>query len=331
VALVHPDNLCQNVIPLAGKVGRKTVLEWLSNFTLDSGLRQSILAEGGLPESAPFTPTARNALREACRTHLADIERIQCDLRAKICDYLLQQAGARRLQRIGIVDSGWACTIQDTIRGVLAETKLISGMYLGVGRKGHAPTAENQKYGFLRDDFRNPPHHNPVEVSGGANRVWDTLFREPIDSVLELERSSDGSVKAVLDDGKAIGRLESEAADAIRHGVVLGTRVRRRGVAVLVRLFDNFSERDFDIAATTIAEKISTYPTRQIADAILRLGLDEGIAGGRLGSLGLGAIKHGVAWYPGILASLRLGWSAPMLKYLALVLRWQKNKRSSMS
>ena len=284
-----------------------------------------------LPESAPFTPTARNALREACRTHLADIERIQCDLRAKIRDYLLQQAGMDKLRRIGIVDSGWACTTQDTIRVVLADAELISGMYLGVGRQGYPPTTENQKYGLLRDDFRNPPHHNPVEASAGAIRMWDTLLREPVGSVLGLERCADGSVEPVLDDGKAIGRLESEAADAISHGVLLGTNDRRRGVTLLVKLFDRFSERDFEIAATTIAGKISTYPTRQIENAILRLGFDEGIAKGRIGSVGLRGVKHGVAWYPGMLARFRLGWSTPLLKYLALLLRWQQNKRSSIS
>jgi len=331
VALVHPANLCQNVIPLVGKVGRKTISEWLSNFTLDDGLRQRILAEAGLVESTPFTPTARNALRQACRTHVADIERIQCDLRAKIRDYLLQQAGMDQLRRIGIVDSGWACTTQDTIRGVLADAELISGMYLGVGGQGHPPTAENQKYGLLRDDFRNQPHHNPVEASAGAIRMWDTLLREPVGSVLGLERCADGRVEPVLDDGKAIGRLEREAADAISHGVLLGTNDRRRGVTLLVKLFDRFSERDFEIAATTIAGKISTYPSRQIANAILRLGFDEGIAKGRIASLGLGGVKHGVAWYPGMLARFRLGWSAPLLKYLALLLRWQQNKRSSIS
>lgn len=331
VALVHPDNLFQNVIPLAGKVGRRTISEWLSNFTLDDGLRQRILAESGLMEFTPFTPTSRNALRKACQIHLADIEKMQDELRTLIRDYLFQEAKTHRFRKIGIVDSGWACTTQDTLRGVFADAELISGMYFGVSRQGHAPTASNQKYGLLRDDFRNLRHHNPVESSAGVVRLWDTLLREPAGSVRRLERCTDKRVQPILDEGKVIGRLEREAADAIRHGVLLSTRARRKGVALLVKLSDHLDDGDFEKAATAISGKISTYPTRQIADAILRLGFDEGTAQGNSGNLGLSRIKQGVAWYPGILARFRLGWSAPILKYLATVLRWQKNKRLSIS
>jgi hypothetical protein len=325
VALVHPDDLCQHVRPVATKVGRKTVAEWLNNFTLDDGLRQRILAEAGLSESTPFTQISKHALRQACQIHLAAIEKAQRDLRTKVRDYLWQQAGTKAVRRIGIVDSGWACTIQDTLRGVCKEAEVISGVYFGVSRQGHEPTADNQKHGLLRDDFRNQPHHNAVEASAGVVRVWDTLLREPVGSVQRLERNAEGRVEPVLDDAPATGRLEREAIQAIRHGILEGTRARRRGVALLVKLCDHFSDRDFEMAATTIAGNISTYPTRRMADAILRLRLDEGAAKGRVGSLGLSALKHGVAWYPGLLAHYGLGWSTPLLKALATVLRWQKN------
>ncbi len=331
VALVHPGNLCQNVTPLVGKVGRKTVSEWLSNFALDDGLRQSILEEAGLLESSPFTPVSRNALRKAFQSHLAEIEKAQYDLRKKIRDYLFQEAGMHAVRRIGIVDSGWACTTQDTIRGVFTDAELVSGVYLGVGHQGYKPIGENQKYGLLRDDFRNLRHHNPVEASAGVIRMWDTLLREPVGSVRELERSSDGRVEPVLDGGKAIGILEREAAESIRRGVIMGSRARRKGVALLAKLSDRFNEQDFERAATAVAAKISTYPSRQIADAILRLGFDEGIAKGRIGSLGLGGIKHRVAWYPGMLARLRMGWSTPMMKFIAIGLRWYRNKQLSIS
>jgi hypothetical protein len=323
VALVHPDDLCQQVLPVAGKVGRKTVAEWLNNFTLDDGLRQRILAEAGLPESIPFTQISKHALRQACQIHLAAIEKAQDGLRTKIREYLWQQAGTKAVRRIGIVDSGCACTIQDTIRGVCEEAEVISGVYFGVSRQGHEPTAANQKHGLLRDDFRNQPYHNPVEASAGAVRTWEALLREPVGSVQRLERNADGSVEPVLDDAPAIRRPEREAANAIRRGILEGARARRRGVALLVKLCDHFSDRDFEMAATTIAGNISTYPTRQMADAILQLGFDDK---GHVYSLGLSAVKHGVAWYPGMLAHYGLGWLTPLLKSLATVLRWQKNK-----
>jgi FMN phosphatase YigB (HAD superfamily) len=314
VALAHPDNLLQNAIPLSGKVGRKTVGDWLGNFTIKDDLHYLILKEAKLNEDSDFNDASKSAIRNACLSHLKEIEKLQESLRAEIRDYLIQHSGKAGIQKIGIVDSGWACTIQDSIRTSFGDSFFWSGMYLGVSYQGDKPSSNNHKYGLLRDDFRRLPHHNPMESSAGVIRVWDTLLREPKATVAAIERLPDGKVIPVFLDTATIGEWERLASGSILEGVRRGTADRLKGVALIARLNECFTDTDFEMAATAFAHSITTCPDHKTASAIIHLGFDEGTAGGKSGSLGWKGIKEGVSWYPGILAGLRLGWASSLLK-----------------
>ena len=327
VAIAHPDDLLQNVIHLAGKSGKKKIYEWLSNFTISSRLRHEILSHAKVSETDNFTELVRVSLRDACRKILPAIIEEQNDQKRLIHDYLLQQAGTVSLQRVGIVDSGWACTTQDSLQNVLNDSEIISGMYLGVSNQGHQPDGRNIKYGLLRDDFRKCRHHNPLESTAGVIRMWDTVFREASGTVLKLYRQPDNSVKPLLDDEKIFGDVEYMAADSIRQGILEGTLARIKGVSLIIELSKQFTDADFEIAATTISREISTHPQSDIAKAVIKLGFDEGGAGGSKGSMsGIKGIQNGIAWYPGILASLGLRWMAPIMEFAAIALLKQKRK-----
>lgn len=330
IALAHPSDLMQNVIPLAGKMGRKNVGQWLGNFAVSPELYEQVLNRSGLTPSSAFGVSEILSLREACRSLRHEITAEQHIQKTLIRDYIRQQMGGRIPKRVGIVDTGWACTTQDTIRSLLDEAELLSGIYFGVSRQGQFPQKRNLKYGLLRDDFRRVPHHNPVEASAGAVRMWDTLLREPAGSVLRLERKGTDEVIAKQEPMREIGTAELTAADMIRTGIRDGLEARRKGVAGLVAIADQITDRDFEIAATTIARNISTRPNRKIAAAIIRMGFDEGSASGKAGTIGLNGLIDGVAWYSGILSSIGLRWTAPFLELFArMALRYKRKSIST--
>lgn len=315
VAIAHPDNLLQNVTHIAGKVGKKKVREWLSNFTISSELRNKILLSAKVNEKDDFTESVHSSLQSACSKLLPLIIAEQNIQKQIIKDYLLQQAPNLSYRRIGIVDSGWACTTQDSIRAVLNDSELINGIYLGVSSQGHKPNRQNLKYGLLRDDFRRCPHHNPLESTAGVIRLWDTILREPCETVLELHRQPDNKVEPILVDETIFKDLEYKAADSINQGIFKGTSDRLKSVSLIVELSENFTDADFETAATMIAKNISSQPTSSIAKAIIRLGFDEGAAdGGKRTLSGINGIKDGVAWYPGILSSMGLKWVVPLME-----------------
>ncbi|MBN1472367.1 MAG: HAD family hydrolase [Syntrophaceae bacterium] len=320
VAVAHPDNFLQNVIPLPGKVGRKKVSEWIGNFTISSDLRREILLFAKVNDSDDFNESTQQLIRHACRQLLPKIIEEQNDQKQIIKDYLSQEAGNALLRRVGIVDSGWACTIQDSIRSTLIESDIVSGIYLGVSKQGCKPGNRNTKLGILRDDFRQCPHHNPLESTAGVVRMWDTILREPCGTASNLHRRSDGRIEATLRDGVILGDIEHRAAQAIQQGIHEGTSARLKGVSLLVKLSEQFTDTDFEIAATMISKRISSHPQKDIARAIIQLGFDEGSAGGGKGSLGgFDGLKKGVAWYPGILATMKMGWMSHFLKMIAKV------------
>lgn len=325
VAIAHPDDLLQNVMHLPGKVGKKKVSEWLSNFTVSFGLRHDILSYAGVDETDNFTKFVWESLKGACRRLLPAITEEQDTQKQIIRDYLQQNAGNVACRRVGIVDSGWACTTQDSLRSILSDSEIISGMYLGVSAQGHKPDSQNIKYGLLRDDFRKCRHHNPLESTAGVVRMWDTILREATGTVLKLHRQPDNRVEPLLDGEKIFGDIEYKAADSIRRGIHEGTSARIKGVSLIVELSKQFTDADFEVAATMISRNISSHPSRDMAKAIIRLGFDEGTAGGNKGSLGgIGGVKNGVAWYPGILASLGLRWMSPILEAGARVILKKK-------
>ncbi|MGD9975548.1 MAG: hypothetical protein AB7S77_21035, partial [Desulfatirhabdiaceae bacterium] len=253
-------------------------------------------------------------LIDACHHYLPEITAEQTEQKTIIRDYLLQEAGDIPVRRIGIVDSGWACTTQDIIQYLLPEAEFVSGMYLGVSHQGMHPNDRNVKYGLLRDDFRRCRHHNILESTAGVIRIWETLLREPVESTQFLHRSADGHIVASANKNKTIGKYEKKIAVSIRQGVHQGTTARRKGVFALLALLDQCLLSDFEIAVTMISSNISTRPSRQIADCLVYLSMEEGAADGQKSDFGFRGIREGTAWYPGILATLGAGWFTPLLE-----------------
>lgn len=325
MAITHPDNLLQNATHLAGKLGKKKVSEWLSNFTISEKIRRDILLHAGVKESDNFTPFVQKCLRFACNELLPLITKEQDIHKAIVRDYLRQEAGETSLRRLGIVDSGWACTIQDSIRSVLSDSELISGMYFGVSAQGHKPNVRNLKYGLLRDDFRKCRHHNPLESSAGVVRMWDTILREPTGTVTKLHRKRDNTIVPILSNQVIIGAKETDAAESIKRGIYDGTSERIKSISLLVNLAEQTTDTDFETAATMISRNISTRPLIDAAKAIIRLAFDEGVINGGKGYLGgFAEVKNGVAWYPGILSTMGLAWLSPILEAGARPILMQK-------
>ena len=317
IAIAHPDNYLENVKHLVGKVGRKKISHWLSNFTISAELRRNILSYARLDEHAGFTDANRKRLLAACQRFSLEIQKERKTQIALIRDYLLQEAGSSSVRRIGIVDSGWAATTQDIIQSLLPEMERVSGMYLGVGHQGMKPDSRNLKYGLLRDDFRNCRHHNPLESTAGVIRVWDTILREPTWTVTSLERTSDNRVIPVCNHSKVIRQEEKQVSDAIRQGVRDGAWSRRQAASIIAELFGQYDISEFETTATEIANRIATQPSREIADVLISLKIEEGTADNAISSIGIGGILSGTAWYPGILAKMGLQCMSPMFENVA--------------
>jgi hypothetical protein len=317
VVLAHPHDPFQNVRPIAGKTGRVKVADWLGNFAVTEALRDAVLKTAGLESNAIFSVNVVEKLRASCETHRKEIQRYRATLRELIKDYLFASSVSNPVKRIGIIDCGWACTIQDTLRGVLGEADLVSGMYLGVSRQGLHPSPDNRKYGLLRDDFRKPRHQNPLEASAGVIRVWDRLLREPAETVVRLVRRKNGGVYAEPARTRTVGPVERAAAGSVAAGLREGIRARLERIKLLIDISCQFEDEDFEMAAANYARSITTHPSLRTAKAIMRLGLDEGTARNRSSGLGPGGIKGGTAWYPGMLALSGFGWTSPLLESVA--------------
>lgn len=324
LAASHPDNLLMNVMHLAGKAGKKKVSHWLDSFCLSPELRMEILQKAGIPETALFSDSTRDALVQATGFLERQIREETVEQAEMVRDYLKEQAKTSPMKRVGLVDSGWACTTQDCLRNILIDTQVLSGMYFGVSKQGRAPDDFSLKYGFLRDDFRNLRHMNPLESTAGVVRLWDTLLREPAGTVNRLERDATGMVVPVLSDTSAICEEELSAAFHIQEGIHAGVQKRMQFIELLVRYSPEYSDYDLETAASEISGKITTRPSRKMARAILSLHFDEAAAGGKTASFGIRGIREGVAWYPGILSSVGLSFLTPILSALARLILIQK-------
>ncbi|WP_419655467.1 putative HAD-superfamily hydrolase, subfamily IA [Desulfosarcina variabilis str. Montpellier] len=329
LTIAHPEDLLLNVKHLPGKAGKRKIGHWLSNFSLSTDLLSRILKDSGLDENDNFSNKSRNALKGSILRHKAEIEACAQKQKKLIKEYLFQQAGTSSLNRIGLVDSGWACTIQDCLRNTFKDAKLIIGAYLGISAQGSLPTPENQKFGFLRDDFRKFRHMNPLEGSAGVVRLWDTLLREPTGTATILSTENTGEVVPILTETSAIGNVEREAADSIQKGITKGVTKRFKAIKLLSTLLDRFSDTDIELAAATISRRITTCPGFEKASAFLNLEFDEGTENGRTASFGLSGIKEGVAWYPGILSYYRLSFIYPALEIIARLILDKKISRKT--
>lgn len=299
VALAHPDNLLQNVIPLAGKVGRDTIGHWMSNFSIDNDLKQKILCKALLTENDLFTQENQALLRKATTYYATSIQAQQEMLRKQLNQYLYQVSNTKKFSRIAIVDTGWAGTIQDTLHQCFPELDLMSGIYLGVSHQGKQSNSNSNKYGILRDDYRRTRHFNPWQATAGVIRIWDTLLRTNEGTTLKLHTGDKGVISPIQENVLDNVTMKHSIPD-IRNGLVKGIQHSRNSLKLLIALNDYWKKEDLERAAAILAEPFTTHPSSDTVSHLLNMNVEEGAAQSMTTHLGLKGIKSGTAWYPGL-------------------------------
>lgn len=304
VSLLYPGNLLLNAEPVPGKIGRKNIGEWISNFVISKNLKKYILDKAGESEKSEFSISVRKNIKDACRfyKHQLNLEKEQQGKLIK--DYLYGLTSISELKRIGIVDSGWAGTIQDCLANDLEELDVICGVYLGVSNQGLKPCPKSLKFGILRDDYRRRPYHNSLDATAGSIRVWDTLLREPIGTVMRLKETDDGKIIPELEKTDLIGEEEKIIHETLLKSLLQRVDNSSEQIHLLIKLLNNLSISDLERAAVYFSRKITVCPEKKFAEAILDINLDEGSADGKRSSFGIQGLKDRIAWYPGIFKSV---------------------------
>jgi FMN phosphatase YigB (HAD superfamily) len=322
VALCHPDNLLSSAGQLPGKVQPRTVGQYLDLFGLDKPLLQALLDESKLTSRSSWDDAARHTLRAAALRRGDDLRRARQQARQRLVDYLCQSAGQQSLERIALIDSGWAGTIQDAIGEALGDDVCVLGAYLGVSSDGRPPAGSQYKFGLLRDDYRGGSS-NPVFKTAGAIRVLELLLSPPGESTtLALRRDGSGEVRPVLAD--ATKSQNDARLDALRSGLLDGVRLRLEQVETLVSRENGVEIQDLEAAAQAGARRFLVYPPRPVAEVFLSAAFDEGASPGEASSLGLAGLFEGLSWYPGLLARYGVGWlQQPLERGLYGLQRWR--------
>lgn len=304
VSACHPDNPLINIKPIAGKTSRKNVNNWLGSFSIDDDLKLKIMKKSRLKGHEPLSTGTREKLKTACDYYKQELDSFILESKELLKDFLGQHFNDGVLpERIGIIDSGWACTIQDCMANVLKDKK-ISGMYLGVGNQGRTPNYQSDKYGLIRDDFRNPVYSHPLQSSAGVIRVWETILRENAGTVSSLKRSEKNQVVPIIKKDSSIGIEEQKACIAISDGVMDGINGRKKQIALLPYCIDIWNFAELESVANYFADAIAIYPDKVVARKVIALGFDEGIGTTRLKHLGLNLENRGLIWVPGIISLL---------------------------
>ncbi|MBF0231828.1 MAG: HAD-IA family hydrolase [Desulfamplus sp.] len=303
VAACHPKNPLINVKPIAGKTGRKSVNNWLGSFAIDQDLKLKILEKANLNGSEPFSSENRIKLEKSCNFYIKELELFVKESKNLLADFIKQHFSDRIMpEKIGIIDSGWACTLQDSIANILSDLTKINGLYFGVSYQGVKHHANSAKFGLLRDDFRNKKFQNPFHSSAGVIRVWDIIFREDAPTVASLRRSENGIIIPVMKEDKSLGSNEKKACMLISNGVMDGIYDRKNTLILLSYLIDIWDIEELEVAANKFADKIAIYPDKETAREILKLGLDEGIGSVSFKNLGISGKDKGMMWVPGIIS-----------------------------
>jgi HAD superfamily hydrolase (TIGR01549 family) len=324
ITLAHPDNLLQSIDGLPGKAGKATIRELLSPFDLPEAVVSKILERAGVRLQNRASEGRKARLVRALKSLECEIAQLQSEQRTLVRDYLHQIADGASMRRIGIVDTGWAGTVQAAVGAALDGTEIIRGCYLGVSGQGPKPTTRQRKFGLLRDDFRRPAHAKAIQQLAGVLRVWDVLLQEPVGSVLRLQRRINGEITPTLAPFARPSESERLAQSAIRRGIRAGVEARVEGVRLLEDLSADWPDSIFEEAASALSLAIVSRPEREVARAIFQLTVEEGSAGGWQASIGLAGLGTGVVWYPGLLATFRARGAQPLLELAAdLVARWR--------
>ncbi len=303
VALLHPEQPLHSARGIAGKSGRRTPGAFLGGYDLPDELRGALLATAGLDADAPFDDEAARALSAAVAKHHDAVARWVDDSRAMVREYVGAQLPSDAL-RLGLVDVGWAGTMQDVLADVLPDATWV-GDYLGLTDGGLAPTSRSTKHGWLHDDHAEVAPPSLWLRTAGVIRLWELLLREPAPSIARLRRDETGTVIAVPTDGSDVGPRAAEVARRIEDAVLAAVRDAGAGLPALLHAARTRPEAVRALLGG-LATSMAVSPTPAQVRALASLSIEEGSTDDLHVTLGWAGVRHGLAWYPGLLARWRV-------------------------
>jgi FMN phosphatase YigB (HAD superfamily) len=305
VLLAHPGDLLFRVT-LSGKIGKQSMRAFVAGFELPDGVAERWLSELGSEADAPLSDATIAAWREVLRRNAAEYDAMKEEQRLLLGDYLRGIIGVRR--RLLVVDLGWAGTIQDAIAAVLPACE-VHGCYAGVTRGGDPSSSRASKQGLVFDipAGRGAPL---LGTSAGVMRLWELLLREPAGSVRRLVRDEAGVVSAELDRPPPLTAAALELAHEARSRLLETARVAGPSYAQLLALQDDVCSRLLERIARRAWEGLTLLPDGAFARRILDIEMDEGASRGVLTTLGIGGLRSGVSWWPGLVVASLTGRGA---------------------
>lgn len=305
VLLAHPGDLLFRVT-LSGKIGKQSLRAFVAGFELPDGVAERWLLELGNDADGPLSEATIAAWQEVLRRNAAEYDAMKEEQRLLLGDYLRVIIGVRR--RLLVVDLGWAGTIQDAIAAVLPACE-VHGCYAGVTRGAEPASSRASKQGLVFDipAGRGAPL---LGTSAGVMRLWELLLREPTGSVRRLVRDEAGVVSAELDRPPPLTAAALELAHEARSRLLETARVAGPSYAQLLALQDDVCSRLLERIARRAWEGLTLLPDGAFARRILDIEMDEGASRGVLTTLGIGGLRSGVSWWPGLVVASLTGRGA---------------------
>ena len=302
VLLAHPGDLLFRVT-LSGKIGKRSLRAFVAGFELPDGVAERWLSELGSEADAPMSDATVAAWQAVLRRNGREYEALRQEQRVLLEDYMRSLIGERR--KLLVVDLGWAGTIQDAIAAVLPDCE-VHGRYAGVTRGGEPTSARASKRGLVFDipAGRGAPL---LGTSAGVMRLWELLLREPTGSVRRLVRDTAGAVTAELDAPPPLTAAALELAEEARTLLLATADCAGPSYRQLLALQDEVCGQLLERVARRAWEGLTLMPDGAFARRILDLEMDEGASRGVMTTLGIGGLRSGVSWWPGLLAGSLTG------------------------
>ena len=302
VLLAHPGNLLFRVT-LSGKIGKRSMRAFVAGFELPDGVAERWLAELGSEADAPLSEATISAWQQVLRRNAAEYDALREEQRRLLRDYVGSVVGTSR--RLLVVDLGWAGTIQDAIAAVMPGCQ-VHGCYAGVTRGGEPSSLQASKQGLVFDipAGRGAPL---LGTSAGVMRLWELLLREPTGSVRRLVRDEAGVVRAELDAPPPLTAAALELAEEARTLLLATADCAGPAYAQVLGLQEEVCSELLARIARRAWEGLTLTPDAAFARRILDLEMDEGASRGVMTTLGVGGLRSGVSWWPGLLAGSLAG------------------------
>jgi hypothetical protein len=144
-------------------------------------------------------------------------------------------------------------------------------------------------------------------TSAGVMRLWELLLREPTGSVRRLVRDTAGAVTAELDAPPPLTAAALELAEEARTLLLATADCAGPSYRQLLALQDEVCGQLLERVARRAWEGLTLMPDGAFARRILDLEMDEGASRGVMTTLGIGGLRSGVSWWPGLLAGSLTG------------------------